>query len=102
MKPVLNKMDGKHKIFWLFWGGLLIIAYPVLGEPPLPPLEFADVIEDVRGGAEFTYDIHPDLPVYHFHLTGNNCIDRIDISRGNDTAIVQTLSIIGEEAWNPL
>ncbi len=97
-------MREKHKIFWFLGCGIFLIAGSVSGETPLPPLEFADVVEDVRQGAGLDRVIHPDLPVYHFHLTGNcehSCIDRIDISRGNDPAIVQTLNIVEAGGMEP-
>lgn len=54
----------------------------------------SEVAEDVRNGANFTFKIHPGFPTYRFHLVGNresNTIDRIEVSKGNDTTIIQVL-----------
>jgi hypothetical protein len=56
-----------------------------------PPSE---VTEDVRNGTSFTFKIHPGLLTYVFHLVGNhdwNTIDRIEVSKGTDTTIIQVL-----------
>lgn len=57
-------------------------------------IESADVVTDVRGGAICHFNIHDGLPIYNFHLVGNpeyNMIDRIEITKGNESAFSQTL-----------
>jgi len=57
-------------------------------------LEFTDPVTDVRGGAICYFTIHKDLSTYTFHLIGNpefNTIDRIEITKGNESAVSQTL-----------
>lgn len=57
-------------------------------------VESADVVTDVRGGAICHFNIHNGLLIYNFHLVGNpeyNTIDRIEITKGNESALSQTL-----------
>lgn len=54
----------------------------------------SEVTEDVRNGATFIFKIHRKLPSYTFHLVGNlefNAFERIEVSKGNDTTIIQVL-----------
>jgi hypothetical protein len=56
--------------------------------------------EDLRGGAECEFEIHPDLPVYSFRLIADatsNTIVRVEISTEKDTPL-QVLNIASIES----
>ena len=63
----------------------------------------SEVVEDVRGGTAFQFRIHPSSLIYAFHLIGDpasNTIVRIEVSRQNDPAIIQTLEAgMGEQPY---
>ena len=91
----MQKSGHKFKSWVGLFGSLVLSISPVWAEENLPPLEFSNVVADVRRGAEFSLTIHPDLPKYHFHLIGNkkdNVVERIEIQQGEEPRIIQTLA----------
>ncbi len=88
-------------VFITMVGMALIWSQQISAVPEGNPLtqdsvqeELSKFNEDVRNGATFKFKIHKSLPAYTFHLVGNresNLIDSIEVSKGNDTAIIQVL-----------
>lgn len=59
----------------------------------------SDLRSDLRGGAVCYFKINPNLPIYTFRLIGNqyNTIDRIEIIKGSENTVNQTLEADIEE-----
>ena len=95
--PSRGDSDSPRHIEQGYPSGCKII--PFQGEP----VRFGEVVTDLRGGVECRFRIHPDLPIYVFHLIGNpadNMIDRIEIVPENTTAPMQVLDTnMGEPAY---